>query len=521
MPIDKIIPRFLVSDKDERLLKEGAMTDALNVTISEDGDGTEGVLKNVKGTNHVNAFSADHQITDGDEITVIGQVSDSQRGFIYYFVSDDDANTNDAIYQHDTSANTYKVVFKNSFLNFNSNYFVKADVLNGAFQQDGVIQTILYFTDNNNDPRKINVDRALAGDYDGLNSEKLKYALNAIKAAPTNPPSFVFTTDSNISENNFLRASFQFSCQFIYKDGEESAISPYSKLAFSASTNSYGIEDSSIRAVVGNIENTCEINLNWSNTTASSLYIPDVSKIRLLAREGNSGSFFVIDEFDPSQDLSRTIHGVSTKIYDYQTGVYKFYNEGVYSFVDSQTVNKLYDNVPLEAESLALAGNRLFYSNYTEGFANNPVQANISVNYSPKAENVFASPENGSNTVVSTNPTQGHVNVDILNSDATWPGSNAYSSNLPIGTFINVAFQYSPYGDFYKNSGVALTLSCTTSNGAFDVEFGYSSTYALPIRLDDDITELNVSVETTTTVDVEGASDLIKDKIIDLAPFRN
>jgi hypothetical protein len=49
MAIDKMIPRFLVSDEDERLLKEGAMTDALNVSISEDGDGSEGVVKNMKG----------------------------------------------------------------------------------------------------------------------------------------------------------------------------------------------------------------------------------------------------------------------------------------------------------------------------------------------------------------------------------------------------------------------------------------------------------------------------------------
>ena len=55
MPIDKIIPRFLVSDKDERLLKEGAMTDALNVSVSEDGDGTYGVIKNIKGTVAVTA----------------------------------------------------------------------------------------------------------------------------------------------------------------------------------------------------------------------------------------------------------------------------------------------------------------------------------------------------------------------------------------------------------------------------------------------------------------------------------
>ena len=44
MAIDKLIPRFLVSDKDERLLEEGAMTDALNVTVSEDGQGCVGFL---------------------------------------------------------------------------------------------------------------------------------------------------------------------------------------------------------------------------------------------------------------------------------------------------------------------------------------------------------------------------------------------------------------------------------------------------------------------------------------------
>ena len=88
MPIDKMIPRFLVSDEDERLLKEGAMTDALNVTISEDGDGSEGVVKNVKGTSNA--------VVDlglaGDfsgQLKVIGQVSDSQLGFIYFFVDQD------------------------------------------------------------------------------------------------------------------------------------------------------------------------------------------------------------------------------------------------------------------------------------------------------------------------------------------------------------------------------------------------------------------------------------------------
>lgn len=111
MPIDKIIPRFLVSDKDERLLKEGAMTDALNVTISEDGNGTEGVLKNVRGTEPATAISGS-ELTDGTAVTTIGSVSDSHRGFIYFFVSTDSGHSEDAIYQYDTSGDTYKKVFK-------------------------------------------------------------------------------------------------------------------------------------------------------------------------------------------------------------------------------------------------------------------------------------------------------------------------------------------------------------------------------------------------------------------------
>ena len=94
MPIDKVIPRFLVSDKDERLLGEGAMTDALNVTMSEDGGGTEGIIKNVKGT--IAASGTFKGVAVGDEVKVIGQVSDPQRGYIYFFVADATSATDHA-----------------------------------------------------------------------------------------------------------------------------------------------------------------------------------------------------------------------------------------------------------------------------------------------------------------------------------------------------------------------------------------------------------------------------------------
>lgn len=87
MPINKIIPRFLVSDKDERLLENGAMTDAINVTISENGNGTEGVIKNMVSTVAANAKNGS-ALTTNDAIKAIGQASDPQRGFLYVFVAD-------------------------------------------------------------------------------------------------------------------------------------------------------------------------------------------------------------------------------------------------------------------------------------------------------------------------------------------------------------------------------------------------------------------------------------------------
>ena len=59
-------------------------------------------------------------------------------------------------------------VAEQSFLNFDPNGFIKADILNRDVQRDGGLQSILYFTDDINPPRKINVDRAIAGDYEDL-----------------------------------------------------------------------------------------------------------------------------------------------------------------------------------------------------------------------------------------------------------------------------------------------------------------------------------------------------------------
>ena len=136
--IDKQVPQKLVSDKDQRLTRSGDMIDAQNVTISNRGEGTEMVIKTMRGHNSAVASSGTDPIAG--QTRTIGAVGDDQTGVIYVFVTSEsgDAVNRDAIYKYTASTNTYEQVLKNSALAFDKNSFVKADILVKAFQQDGV-----------------------------------------------------------------------------------------------------------------------------------------------------------------------------------------------------------------------------------------------------------------------------------------------------------------------------------------------------------------------------------------------
>tara|TARA_R100000030_G_scaffold59648_4_gene44941 strand:- start:2446 stop:7455 length:5010 start_codon:yes stop_codon:yes gene_type:complete len=384
MGINKITPKGLSPDTDERLVKPGFMPDATNITLSEGGEGTESVLKNCKGTIPGSPFTSDDVIPNADSnIHVIGEVSDSQRGFIYFFVTGAAPKAFSSIYQYNTNTDEYRLVFSHRGLKFHPSLYITANVVNGAFQQNGVVQTILYFTDNYNPPRKINVDRALAGDYDSFIGSGFDYSLNTIKAAPLKAPTAFFSTTEELPHNNFQTTAFQFATQIIYVDGEESAISPYSKLTYSEKFSVHGIEEASSEEAVYTqvrlvVDNTCNISLNIDPDIRGC---KDVSKIRLIAREGNTSVFYIIDEFDPNENLSRQVYGENINVYDSDSSEYKFFNDILGTAVPTATEDKLFDNVPLKARGQAVVGNRLMYSNYEEGRPNHQVLSDISVTY--------------------------------------------------------------------------------------------------------------------------------------------
>ena len=200
---------------------------------------------------------------------------------------------------------------------------------------------------------KINATKALlGGDYpysSGYTDEEKLYSITVCKAAPTVAPTYSFVHDTNVQYSNIKNRTYQFAYQYVYEDGEVSAISPYSKLAFSPIQNVDGYVS------VDSLEyyNKIQVTVNTNKG--------DVSKIRLLARQGGATTFYIIGE----QSNNR---GVNTLTFG-------FTNDKNYSIVSNYDVLKMYDNVPLSANALSIVSNRLVFGGYTEFYDNYPVTA--------------------------------------------------------------------------------------------------------------------------------------------------
>jgi hypothetical protein len=346
MAIDKLTPKYLKKDEDYRIIKAIEMIDALNVRVSADEEGNEGVLKNIKGNTEI-----DIVLPIGSNKT-IGSVHSDKTKDIFFFVFN--TSGHHGIYRYNLSKQSVDVVYQDSILNFKKNSFVKADVV-----YNGNDEVLLYFTDGINPPRKINASKALKStSYPSSISQSIKNVeLDVCKQPPLEPITFTYQTDSTLSSNFINDKLFQFAYQYVYADGEVSAISAYSKLAI----NPNNVFDSFITEEERNSSNNA-IKLEYANSES-----PEVEEIRLLKRNGSSGSFELIEKVVNNPNLA--------------TSNFVFLNDRLYSSISDDEFFKMYDNVPQTAYAQTVSNNRLFYGDYTEGYSNVDTDVDISVNY--------------------------------------------------------------------------------------------------------------------------------------------
>lgn len=366
--IDKRLPRSLNNSADSRIRGVDEMTDALNILVtgessngSADGSvtGDAGVVKPING-NAVSATMEDY-FSDGFTKVVIGSVADDKYGFLYFFVFSENASET-GVYRVNTNLNVERV-FTSPYFNFPSDGFVKADVVHlNAQNVDEDERTILYFTDNVNEPRKIDVNRALTVDFTSYIERDILDFICACPRHPVQPAECFFDFDVDSNYNNFKdKSGFQFAYQTVYYSGEESAISTYSAYAIPSSYITAG------NTVVPSnlVENRCVIRIPRDGYSRETQYL------RILTRQHSSENWFLVDQIAP--DFG-----------DYTE--YNFYNERLLTAIPEYEVSKQFDNLPKRAQAQTFSENRLFYGNYVEGFDPIPTNVTISAQYAQRGQ---------------------------------------------------------------------------------------------------------------------------------------
>ncbi len=378
MAIDKITPIRLDKSSDYKLVPKTSMVDALNMLITEDdsdgGDvttGNLGVLKNLKGNEVIEYVSGNG--VGGTDAKIIGSVTDTKLKIVYFFVWSTDPLEH-GVYAYDQlgklpgasdSAGQIRRIHRSNLYKFPEHGFVKGNIvytsqsrldqtsggpIKPGTERDFEKDTILYFTDNTNEPRKINVYMAMYSVDSGYSLPDRIDFITACPKTPLTPIVYEFNSDSTRTTSNFKSGpGFQFAYQFISKDGVESAISPYSDIVFSPGI----INQGGLTTVNHALHNRCVLTVPPAGA--------EIESIRILARQFNNPELVVVDEVSNTENQENwTVAGRS----------YFFYNDRIVRGVSTNEVNKQFDNLPRKAQAQSVVDNRLMYGNYLEGFDN-------------------------------------------------------------------------------------------------------------------------------------------------------
>jgi hypothetical protein len=154
-------------DLDPRLISNREYIEARNASVTDSAGGDSGVLENVFGNSELTTFG----LTDS-HLKIIGFYVDTANDRLFAFLTnytDSSATALDNyapggsahyIAMYNTINGEYTILVGGSFLNFSDTHEVLGIDL---------IENLLFFTDNRNQPRKINVDLAIANPYGSAN----------------------------------------------------------------------------------------------------------------------------------------------------------------------------------------------------------------------------------------------------------------------------------------------------------------------------------------------------------------
>ena len=328
---------------DERLVPQGEYIHAENIRVNSSNGSNSGTVENTKGNRRI----VDVRYKGAPVVAskTIGAFADESNETIYWFVAGNagfpiQQGPLDMIvsYNVNTQSFVYHVVTR-EVLNFDAYRLITAVDKIGDF---------LFFSDNYNPPRKINVTRSYPQPNDLEQDQITEDDISVIVKPPFSAPSISLINTPG--DEDFLETRMiAFAYRYKYRDGEYSALSQFSKVAFQPKPF---FIDTSLYLNGGMVSqyNTALVTFNTGPS--------NVVGIDVCFKYSDDNTVRVIDKyvkFDEgwSNNVNQTI---------------AFTNKKIYTILPESEVLRLYDNVPRLAQAQTIMGNRLMYGNYLEGY---------------------------------------------------------------------------------------------------------------------------------------------------------
>ena len=175
-------------DLDARLLPNGQYRDAQNIVISRTEGESVGAVQNVLGNIQLSNFGLTER-----HLEIIGYFVDDVKDRVYLFITNYTDSSSDNLSNFAPSTSSHYIVYFNPSTN-ESGIMVQGSFLNFSTLSpvNGVdmIEEFLFFTDNRNQPRKINIESAILDSSYYISED----TISIIKYYPHEPISLIKST---------------------------------------------------------------------------------------------------------------------------------------------------------------------------------------------------------------------------------------------------------------------------------------------------------------------------------------
>ncbi len=340
-PIKKDFNGLLEADLAEHKIPPNKFIGGHDFRIGSTDKGAVGYIENIL----VNAEKS-HFINSAGVDTRIGFATDDENGFIIKF--NQNSLGRDGIYLYDIVDDAWYTVLLSEDVDGGLN-FSKYSLMNGAY----VINGILYFNDNLNQPRKLHLGAFMSAygasplpspiDTDYVISFPIDPTeITLIRKPCAYPPSIQKLYDSGFNNNFIDKNSFKFMVEYGHFEGERAVLSTWSRASF---FNTASEVFNYIRVILDTTEEVPQT----------------VRFVRLIVQDGATGKGYVVRTWDRLVAADNTLINNSDLSFDY-------YGNTTGEFIDSATQVRPFHSVPLLSGSQERAKNRTILADNLEGY---------------------------------------------------------------------------------------------------------------------------------------------------------